>query len=91
MYKKWFQKIDVIFRELIWKAGPARISLRTLQLQRDEGGVALQHSWSYFMVAQLQYMGGSNMEGGPAGREILLQNTLYRSMVEAMEADSSPL
>lgn len=48
LYKKWFQKIDSLFRELIWRGGNAQIRLSVLQLQQQEGGVVLPHPISYF-------------------------------------------
>lgn len=89
-YKKWFQKIDTIFRELVWKGSLARIRLNTLQLQKRDGGIALPHAFSYFLASQLQHMGGCNTEEGELERKMLLQNTLHRSLVETMEAGSFP-
>lgn len=67
LYKKWFPRIETLFRELIWKGGPAKIRLSTLQLQKQEGGVALPHPFSYFLASQLQYLGGCNVAGQEAG------------------------
>lgn len=67
LYKKWFPRIETLFRELIWKGGPAKIRLSTLQLQKQEGGVALPHPFSYYLASQLQYLGGCNVAGQEAG------------------------
>lgn len=38
IHRKWFKKIDTMFRDLIWKGGQPRISLQTLQLSTRGGG-----------------------------------------------------
>lgn len=90
LYKKWFQRTDTLFREMIWKDGPATIQLSTLQCQKQEGGVALPHPFSYILASQIQHMGGCNFGGQEVGRKRLLQNTPHDSIVEALEAGSFP-
>lgn len=90
LYKKWFQRIDILFKDMIWKGGPARIRLTTLQLQKSEGGVALPHPFSYFLASQLQHIARCNLVGREAGRKMLLQNTPHDSIASALEAGSFP-
>lgn len=61
MPKQWFQKIEVIFRELICKRKQARIGLRVLQQPKDEGELAVPHHWSYFLTSQMQHLRGCNI------------------------------
>lgn len=75
---------------MVWKGGPARIRLSTLQLQKQEGGVSLPHPFSFFLGSQLQYLGEGNIVGQEVGRNMLLQITLHESIPEALEAGSFP-
>lgn len=66
----------------------ARIRLYTLQLQKQEGGVALSHPISYFLASQLQHVGGCDTEKGQWEGKMILQITPHNSLVEIMEAGS---
>ena len=54
----WFTQIDAQFRSLIWGNKVARISLSSLQLAKDQGGMAVPHARYYFVASQLQHLGG---------------------------------
>lgn len=87
--KHWFKKIDSVFRELIWRGGSARISLRTLRQPEEKGGLAVPDPYGYFLASQLQQMGGSNRpwEEGVAG-SVLWNDIGHDTIVEALEADA---
>lgn len=87
--KKWFLKINTLFRELIWRKGQARISLQTLQRPTREGGLAVPQPYNYFLAAQLQHIGGCETQDwrDPSGK-IMLQDSLHKSLIEALEAGS---
>lgn len=55
--EKWFQKIQALFRELIWKKGQARIAMQTLQRPDTEGGFGIPYPFGYYLAAQLQQLG----------------------------------
>lgn len=83
--KTWFQKLNTIFRELIWKKGQARIKLQTLQRPVGEGRLAVPHPYSYFLAAQLQHLGGCENQGrSNSNAKLLMQDTPYGSL--ALEA-----
>lgn len=44
--EKWFQRIQSLFRELIWKKGQARIGLQKLQCPATEGGLGVPHPFT---------------------------------------------
>lgn len=81
--KRWFRKIDMLFRELVWKKGKARISLHTLQLPTKEGGMAVPHPRSNFLAAQLQHLGGGNVSRG-----LMILEAPHKTVAEVLEADS---
>lgn len=70
----------------------SRIQLRTLQLPRDRGGLAVPHPWCYFLASQLQHLKGCNdlSEQNP-GRGMLLLGTCHDTLTEALKADSFSL
>lgn len=80
--RKWFDKIETIFRALIWKGGTPRIRLQTLQLPTREGGMAVPHPRSYFLAAQLQYIGGNSKEN------LIIMGAPHKTVIETLEADS---
>lgn len=53
---KWFTRIDAQFRDLIWGIQQARISMHSLQLAKDQGGMAVPHPRYYFVASQLQQL-----------------------------------
>lgn len=80
--EKWFQKIQFLFRDLIWKNGQARISLQMLQRPINEGGMAVPHPYSYYLAAQLQQLGGCATPGGVnESSKMMLQDVLHKSIV----------
>lgn len=87
--EKWFQKIQSLFRKLIWKKGQARIGLQKLQCPTTEGGLGVPHPFTYFLAAQLQQLGGCAIDGGGSkSAQITLQGSPHSSLVEALEAES---
>lgn len=81
--------MDSVFIELIWKNGVARIRLQALRRPGEVGGMALPDPRCYFLVTQLQYMGGSNRPGERgAGSNLLLNDNSHDTIVETVEADS---
>lgn len=87
--KKWFKKIDSLFRELIWKGKQARIRLGVLQLPTQEGGFALPHPESYFYSTQLQQLLGCGIpKGGTPNGKLLLLSSTHNTIIEALEADA---
>ena len=86
---RWFKKIETLFRTLIWKKGKARISLRTLQLPTNKGGLAVPHPYSYFLAPQLQHLGGCSIEGGGnASGKMMLRGSPHSTVIETLEANS---
>lgn len=55
--RRWFDRIDSQFRELIWRKKIATISL-TLQYRKDKGGLAVPQSRACYLASQLQQLGG---------------------------------
>lgn len=53
-----FQRIDSLFRELIWKGKISRIRLYTLMRPKDAGGMTVPHAKMYFLASQLQHIAG---------------------------------
>lgn len=87
--KRWFNKMDSLFRELIWKGGAARIGLQTLRRPAEKGGLGVPDPGCYFLASQVQHMGGCNRLGkGVTGNNVLLGDTNRDTIVEALEADS---
>lgn len=60
--RKWFSRIDSKFRPLIWHNKTARISLSTLQLGKDQGGLTVLHLRHYFMASQIQHLGAWSLK-----------------------------
>lgn len=56
--KFWFTSIDSKYRKLLWKYGVARVKLTTLQYPKDQGGLVVPHSLTYFLATQLQQLTG---------------------------------
>lgn len=54
----WFQWVDSLYRALLWKNGVARVKLTTLHYPKDQGGLAVLHTHTYFLAAQLQHLTG---------------------------------
>ena len=86
--KKWFRKIDTLFRELIWKGGQSRIKLQTLQLPIREGGMAVPHPQCYFLAAQLQHIGVRTESGGDTNLGLMFLGAPHKTAVEVLEANS---
>lgn len=61
-----------------------------LQLPRDEEGLAVLHPWNYFLVAQLQQVGGWEVSNDTASysSRAILACTPHMSLIQALEADS---
>ena len=56
--RRWFTRIDSLFRSLIWKKKVARIRLSTLQYDKDQGGAAVPNPKFYFLASQMQHLCG---------------------------------
>lgn len=55
---KWFTQINAQFRDLIWGTKKLQISLHTLWLTKEQGGLAVPHARIYFVASQIQHLGG---------------------------------
>lgn len=51
---KQFSEFNKIISRFIWQGKKPRVKLKTLQLPREEGGMALPHFKDYFYAAQIE-------------------------------------
>lgn len=52
----WFKTLDSLINKFLWKAKPPRISLKTLQKSKNNGGLDLPNFHLYFLANRLQYI-----------------------------------
>lgn len=80
----WFDCIDSHYRALIWKNGVACNKLTTLQYPKDLIGMAIPHSFTYFLAAQLKHLSGWDLLGTLDPSRCLLVKSLadYSAMAQ---------
>lgn len=85
--RKWFNRIETLFRSLIWRKKVARISLSTLQYGKDRGGAAVPNPKLYFYASQLQHLSGLGLLNDFDSVENMLRTgTLNTSVLAILEA-----
>uniref|UniRef100_A0AAR2JYN7 Reverse transcriptase zinc-binding domain-containing protein n=1 Tax=Pygocentrus nattereri TaxID=42514 RepID=A0AAR2JYN7_PYGNA len=52
----WFKSLDSNISQFLWKNKPSRISLKTLQKPKNNGGLELPNFYNYFLANRLQYI-----------------------------------
>lgn len=66
IHLKIFRVVNILFRRLLWNAGPPSIKLEQLKYPKDSGGLAVPSPWLYYLAAQMQHLIGS-MAHDPVG------------------------
>lgn len=56
--KRFFLKVNSIFRSFTWRGTTPRVKFEILQYPADSGGLAVPNVWVYFLAAQLQHLAG---------------------------------
>lgn len=84
---KIFLSHQSLFRALIWGRGHARITLETLQLAKDEEGLAVPNPFIYYLATQLQPLRGWEADTSEDTNVMLLQHHINTSnLYEALES-----
>lgn len=84
---KWFTQIDTQFRDLIWGNKPALISLNSLQLPKDQGGMAVPHARYYFIASQIQHLSNwGGIDSSDPIRSLLVPNESNLSALTYLDA-----
>lgn len=85
--QRLFYKINRLFQGLIWGKGTARIKLQSLQLAKDEGGLAVPDPVLYYLAAQLQHLRGwENVDSVDTGTQLLRSYFANVNLYEVLDS-----
>lgn len=85
--QRFFYKVNSLFRNLIWGKGAACIRLQTLQLAKDEGGLAVPDPALYYLAAQLQHLRGWDDSTSSDAGTLILRSYFHKiNLYEVLES-----